>query len=123
MASMVGSASLVASTLERWRSEAEEYLAERRPDIPVKGMSDGWLDINVQDLARRRGDKYPPRRPASGQGNGSHVTRLHDSPGIDPSRDDDSIPGRTQAASPPLEIDLAAVFTLVGVRRHRRHEN
>jgi AAA domain len=111
---MVGSPSLVASTLEHWREEAKGYLADHRPDIPINGMSDGWLDINVQDVARKRGDKSPPRRPASGQRNGSNVTRLHDSPGIDPSGDGDPIPLRTQAASPPVEIDLATVFTLVG---------
>jgi hypothetical protein len=104
---MVGSASLVASTLERWREEATGYLAEHRPDIPIDGMSDGWLDINVQDVARKRGDKYPPRRPASGQGNVAHVTRLHDSPGIDSSRDNDPIPRRTQTApSKPAPTDI-----------------
>jgi hypothetical protein len=41
MASMVGSASLVASTLERWREEAKGYLAEHRPDIP--SMDVGWM--------------------------------------------------------------------------------
>jgi hypothetical protein len=102
---MVGSASLVASTLERWREEATGYLAEHRPDIPIDGMSDGWLDINVQDVARKRGDKYPPRRPASGQGNVAHVTRLHDSPGIDSSRDNDPIPRRTQNRAEQASAD------------------
>jgi RecA-family ATPase len=68
-------------------------------------MSDGWLDINVQDVARKRGDKYPPRRPANGAGNGAHVISLHDSPGIDPSRDGDPIPPKpmqTAYKPPPL---------------------
>jgi RecA-family ATPase len=91
-----------------WRERAQDYLCRHRPDLlsGIPRMTDDALNETVLSEAFKRDDKSYPRRPGSRNtpdqhsiSNGSSLHNIPDGPWIDPSRDDDPIPRRTQTTT------------------------